>query len=185
MTTIVDGKGRLLNHVELVYRPGERQLVAKVFEVLGCGVIETGGTYLVIPVVKGSNDMSNNVFYASEVTPEQWRFEQELQKQFRAESSLAAAYRSFDTRMVREPQRTTHFGVRFPTVKMLDATLDRIMKLDDPALKGRLKVSGVFRPGDPGSITNTLIQAFVKTDVFAAGFITLGQHIELQAVPGT
>ncbi len=177
--------GRALNHVELVYRPGERALAGKLFQALGCNVIETGGTYLVCPVNPGSQDMGNNVFYASEVTPEQWRFEQALQKQLSAESPVASRFATFSEHMRRTPQRTTHFGIRFPTVKMLDETLERIESGLEPELRGRLGVSGVFRPGDPGSLTDTLIQAFVKTDVVAAGFVSLGQHIELQAVPGT
>ena len=40
-------KGRLLNHVEMVYRPGERHLVTKLFTALGCTVIDTGATHLV------------------------------------------------------------------------------------------------------------------------------------------
>jgi hypothetical protein len=37
-------KGRLLNHVELVYWPGERHLVGKLFTALGCTVIDGGAT---------------------------------------------------------------------------------------------------------------------------------------------
>ena len=38
----------------------------------------------------------------------------------------------------------------------------------------------MFAPGDPGSLTDTMIQAFVHTDVVAAGLLLLGQHFELQ-----
>jgi len=50
----------------------------------------------------------------------------------------------------------------------------------DSGLAGRVAVAGVFRPGDPSAVTDTMIQAFVWTDVVAAGLLTLGQHIELQ-----
>ena len=43
-----------------------------------------------------------------------------------------------------------------------------------------MEVSGVFAPGDPGSLTDTMIQAFVHTDVVAAGLLAFGQHFELQ-----
>jgi hypothetical protein len=182
---LVDTSGRFLNHAELIYRPGERALSGKVFETLGCRVMDNGGTWVIIAVNPASDDWGNNVLYASEVTPEQWRFEQTLQKQLAGESPLGGAFAAFDQHMRKTPQRTTHFGIRFPTVKMLDETLARIQSGLGPDLRGRLSVSGVFRPGDPGSLSPTLIQAFVRTDVVAAGFVTLGQHIELQAVPGT
>ena len=41
-------------------------------------------------------------------------------------------------------------------------------------------MSGVFRPGDPGAYTDTMVQAFVRTDVVAAGLLAFGQHVELQ-----
>ena len=41
-------------------------------------------------------------------------------------------------------------------------------------------VSGVFYPGGPGSITDAMVQAFVYTDVVAAGLLAFGQHVELQ-----
>lgn len=50
----------------------------------------------------------------------------------------------------------------------------------DPELAGRIQLSAVFAPGDPGSLTDTMIQAFVHTDVVAAGLLVLGQHFELQ-----
>ncbi len=37
---------RLLNHVEMVYLPGERRLVAKLFQALGCAVVDRGGTFM-------------------------------------------------------------------------------------------------------------------------------------------
>ena len=38
---------------------------------------------------------------------------------------------------------------------------------------------------DAESLSESLVQAFVRTDVCAAGFISLGQHIKLQAVTDT
>ena len=38
----------------------------------------------------------------------------------------------------------------------------------------------MFRPGDPGSVSDKVAQAFVSVDTFAAGLLTFPQHIELQ-----
>ena len=178
---LVDEKGRLLNHAELVYRPGERKLVMRVFETLGCGVVETGGPYLVIQIDPGEGDFVNNVLYASEVTAEQWEFETLLQKQLGRGGELTAAHRAFDSLRSAQPQRTTHFGIRMASATELEETLERIDSLVGTELEGRLQLSAVFRPGDPGALSDALIQAFVRTDVCACGLISLGQHIELQA----
>jgi hypothetical protein len=63
----------------------------------------------------------------------------------------------------------------------LDAILDAIRSVP-PSADGlcELEVTGVFRPGDPGALSDSLIQAFVRTELCACGLITLGQHIELQ-----
>lgn len=178
---LVDEKGRFLNHAELVYRPGERKLVSRVFEALGCVAIETGGPYLVIQIDPGQGDFLNNVLYASEVSAEQWTFETLLQKQIGSSGELAAAYGAYEALRTAQPQRTTHFGIRMASAAELEQTLERIASLKDPELDGRLQLSGVFRPGDPGALSDALIQAFVRTDVCASGLISLGQHIELQA----
>lgn len=175
--------GRFLNHLETVYRPGERHLVAKLFETLGCRVRDRGGAYLSISVDKASTDLTNNTIYASEVTPEQWRFEQALQCALSGESEVAAGFRGYDALLERNPQRTTHFGIRFPSVGELEETLRAVERAAAQGeLAGRVRVSGVYRPGDAGALSDQIVQAFVKTDVCAAGLVCLGQHIELQAL---
>jgi hypothetical protein len=44
MDKIADYKGKLLNHVEALYRPGERQLAIDLTEALGCAISDTGFT---------------------------------------------------------------------------------------------------------------------------------------------
>ena len=176
---------RLLNHVELVYRPGARGRVARVFEVLGCRVIETGGPYLVVQIERDTPSLLDNVIYASEVTPEQWRFEAALGRALGAGDALGEAHRSFGGRLRDQPQATSHFGIRVGSEAELDGILDAIDSLA-PAADAvcDLEVTGVFRPGDPGALSDSLIQAFVRTELCAAGLITLGQHIELQVGVG-
>jgi hypothetical protein len=179
-TDLSSYKGRMLNHIEMVYRPGERHLAAKLFRTIGCDVREQGD-FLRILIAPGNDDPLNNVLYASEVTPEQWQFEQRLQAALKGESEAATAYAGYDARFRREPQRTAHFGIRYPSHAKLEATLKHLeSELSDTDLKGRAEVAAVFRPGDPGSYGH-IMQAFLKTDILAAGIITLGQHIELQA----
>jgi hypothetical protein len=174
-------EGRLLNHLELVYRPGERHLVIKLFTALGCTVIDTGATHLGISVNFTDVFPRNNALYASEVTPEQWALEQLLQKALEGGSPLSGAYAGYEEKFRRHPQMTSHFGIRHPSFEALEETVSHLQKNLDPELKGRVQLKGIFRPGDPGSYGKSLMQAFLKTDIAASGLITFGQHIELQA----
>jgi len=171
-----------LNHVELVYRPGERALAKRVFELLGARVIDPDGPFLIVQFDPATRDIVNNVLYASEVVPEQWRLEQELAGAIEGSGALAESAHDYFGRLVREPQRSVHFGIHFADEATYEGTITAVQEAGehDPELKGRIGVSGVFRPGDPGALTDTMIQAFVRTDVVASGLLALGQHVELQ-----
>jgi hypothetical protein len=172
---------KALNHVELVYAPGERALARAVFELLGCDIHDSGGPFLSGKIASGQGDLVNNVMYASEVTPEQWALERAL-KDALARGVLQQPGDAYVAKLRAHPQRSCHFGIRYPTAEDLDATLDHIEHVADhqPELAGRITVSGVFRPGDPGAYTDTMTQSFVHTDVIASGLLAFGQHIELQ-----
>jgi hypothetical protein len=178
---LLNYKGRLLNHVEMVYRPGERHLVTKLFTALGCQVTDSGAPHLYISVGARDKHGLNNSLYASEVTREQLALEEQLQQALQGESPLAAAYAGYDDKFRRHPQLTSHFGIRFPSFDKLEETLAHLENDLDPELKGRVQVKGVFRPGAPGSYTDLVMQVFIKTDIAASGLLTFGQHIELQA----
>jgi hypothetical protein len=184
--TLIDGSGGLVNHVELVYRPGERGLVGELFETLGCRVVDTGGPFLVIHADPETPDprMPDNCLYASEVTAEQWRFEEVLAGALAGDTELRSAHAAFANMNRAKPQHTTHFGIRMSSLARLDEVLARVAAEAHSRLAGRVEIAGVFRPGDKGSLSPILVQAFVKTDLCAAGFVSLGQHIELQALSG-
>jgi hypothetical protein len=181
MTATTD-EARHLNHVELLYRPGERELALRVFEILGFRPVDRGGTFFTAFVEPGEADFANNAVYASEVTEEQWALEQALAAALEDDGDVGSTARAYLGRLGKEPQRSFHFGIRYPSLDALDATLGRIDAVGDtdPGLAGRVSVSGVFRPGDPGAYTDTMVQAFVRTDVVAAGLLAFGQHVELQ-----
>ena len=54
---LIDYRGRLLNHMNLAHRPGERQLVSKLFIALGCEVRDTGEPYVFISITPGNKDL--------------------------------------------------------------------------------------------------------------------------------
>jgi hypothetical protein len=181
VVTTTEPATRALNHVELVYAPGERALARALFELLGCDIHDSGGPFLSAKIATGQASLVNNAMYASEVTPEQWALEQALRAALDG-GVLAGPGGEYLANLRAHPQRSCHFGIRYPTTEDLDAAIDRIEHVEQhaPELAGRVTLSGVFRPGDPGSYTDTMTQVFVRTDVIASGLLAFGQHIELQ-----
>jgi hypothetical protein len=171
-----------LNHVEMVYGPGERQLALSVLAALGCRTIDSGslwGRGLIDP--ERELDDSNNLLYVSEVTPEQLALEHALGEAAAEGTALEASLAAFARRMGGEPQRSSHFGIRCPDRTSFDARIRSVEEAaQTPELKGRLELRTVLFPGDPGAVSPKLAQAFVWTDVVAAGVLFFGQHFELQ-----
>ena len=176
---------RRLNHVEMVYRPGERELAARVFELLGLNVVDSGGTWMSAHIDPAIGDPANNACYASEMTAEQWDLEQALAGEIaaggEASGAVGSAARGYLVRLQADPQRSFHFGIRVGDRNDFDATLERIRAAEaTPEFGGRVALLGVYHPDEPGALAKGMIQAFVRTDVVAAGLLAFGQHIELQ-----
>ncbi len=171
--------GRFLNHVALVYQPGERAVARKLFELLGCDAREGSGPWLSGAVDDSEPDRSNNALFATEVAPEELAFARQL-AEVTSQGDLAAGREEFEARRKRNPQQFSHFGIRMSEQEQADI-IARIEALDDPELEGRVEVR-VFRPGDPDSYTPKMIQAFVFTDIVSLGMTPSGVAIELQVV---
>jgi len=187
MVTVASDRdaARRLNHLEMVYRPGERELATRVFELLGLRVLDNGGTWMFAHIDPAVGDVRNNACYASEMTPEQWALEQALVAAIAAAGDdargVGSAAADYLARLRAEPQRSFHFGINVFDREDFDATLDRIRATEaDPDLAGRVALIGVYHPDEPGALAPGMIQAFVRTDVVAAGLLTFGQHVELQ-----
>lgn len=185
-----DVNARMLNHAEFVYAPGDRELTSRFFQALGCRVVDpqrdaspdnlgpAASPYLIIYLDPGSDDVIDNVFYASEVTPVQWSFERALREQLAAEGSLADTARALRAQFAHTPQTMTHLGVAFPSVSELEAAVARIEA--DSDLSRRVQRSKIYRPGEPDSADDRVVQTFVHTDVCSNSLLATGQQFELQ-----
>ena len=173
--------GMLLNHVEMLYRPGERELAADFFRALGC-TCETKmhPVYAFAFIESGDKDVINNVVYLSEIRPEQVALEDALQSALAGDEALARGLDGYLEKRRTRPHGIPHFGIRYPSFAAIEDVIARLESLDGP-LKDRVEGPVVARPGDAQSMTDDLIQAFVATDVAFSGLATLGQLIELQA----
>ena len=181
---------RLLNHAEFVYAPGDRALTSRLFEALGCRVVDpqrgtspdnlgpAASPYLIIYLDRGDDDVIDNVFYASEVTPAQWRFELALREQLASDAPLAEAARTQRAQFARTPHAMTHLGLALPSVSELEAAVDTLAK--DETLAPRVQRSKIYRPGEPDSADDRVVQAFLHTDICSNHLLTTGQQFELQ-----
>jgi len=181
------GKG--LNHVELLYQRGDRQLAVELMEMLGCTAIdtpqvnETGSTYICIHPDEADQDPVNNVIYLSEIRPPHYDLEEVLKATISRDKALASVVDAYCTRARTLPYGIPHFGLRFPNFESIEPVLDRLENCANPAIAERMSVMAL-RPGDDAALTSDLNQAFVYTDIVATGLFCLGQVIELQAQRG-
>jgi hypothetical protein len=178
---------RRLNHVEFVHRPGERELVRTLFDLLG---IETrlamGGRTLIGVIDPPTFNPADNENYIAggEVDPEQWRFDQALAEAVRREP-LADAFNGYMSLLERKPPRGMHFGVNFSTLEAWEAAVARVADVEAraPSIARRVRLLKAFRPDDPEPLS-PVHQAFIWTDIIASGSLALGQRIELAALVG-
>lgn len=179
-----NGKG--LNHVEVLYQRGERELAMDFTRMLGCTPIptpqvnETGSTYICVHPDDDDRDGMNNVLYLSEIRAPQHELEQGLRARFARDADLSELVRVYRYKAENLPYGIPHFGLRFPSFESVEPVLQRLENCAAPAMKDRVKVKAI-RPTDPEALTSNLIQAFVYTDIIATGLFCLGQVIELQA----
>ena len=180
----------MLNHVEFAYAPGDRPLVRHLFEALGFRVLDpqtdplpadlgpAAAPYLIVFLDPDSEDLFDNVLYASEVSEVQWRFESSLREHLAADAEFAARHAAFRAEYARLPQAMTHIGVAYPNAEEVETAMKRLAASQE--LAERLQLSDRFEPGGPGSVDDRVIQAFVHTDLISVGLLSGGQQIELQ-----
>lgn len=181
---------RLLNHCEFVYAPGDRARVRRLFEGLGFRVLDpqtdptpehlgpAAGPYLIIYLDDEEEDLIDNVLYASEASPEQWRLESAIRARMDGDDELSALHSAFRDAYARLPQAMTHVGIGYPSADEVKAAMGRLSSI--PELAGRLTLSEIYEPGSPGSVDDRVVQAFVYTDLVSVGLLCGGQQIELQ-----
>jgi len=192
MTTrpLTKSTARMLNHVEFSYAPGERRLVRQLFEALGFRVLDpqtdptpealgpAASPYLIVFLDPNDDDLIDNVFYASQVSDAQWRFETAIRECMADDETLAEHHAELRATYARQPQAMTHVGVGYANAEEVEGAIDRLATNAD--LANRVELSPVYLPGGPGSVDDRVVQAFVYTDLISVGLLCGGQQIELQ-----
>jgi hypothetical protein len=185
---IADYQGPLLNHVEALYRPGERAVAVALAEALGCAVSDTGfrgdgeESFLAVHPNPEDRDMQNNAFYMSPMRPEQQALEASLKRLSEADAAVGAQLDRYREAARTKPFGVPHFAIRYRSGDAVEQAMARLR--DDMAqrLGDRLHLR-LFRPEDPDRVRGSLVQGFVYQDVIVSGAFLLGQLIELQGQP--
>jgi hypothetical protein len=177
-------EARRLNHVEFVHRPGEGELAIELFEAIGCSCytvdVPPYGAYVVVQLDEGpgKNDM-----FASQVEPEQLALEEQLEGQLGAGGALADARKRFRSLQRERPFRAAHVGIRLPSVRALDATIERLNQLAASKFAERLEVGAPTSRSaeEAAAMSAPRKQLWIWTDVISTGLLAVGQQFELQA----
>jgi len=174
----------IINHAEMVYRPGERDAAQAFFEALGFRVSELGPWLMVLIHPETSNGVDNTL-YANEATPAQMRFEDAFMRSLERDPDVAASLQHYRKVRMVHPQFNFHFGVTVPTHDEWQERTNRVLEASrsHPLLACRVEAT-VLEPGHPSAL-GPQSQAFFQTDILASGSLALGLLFELQWTPVT
>jgi hypothetical protein len=188
MQKIADYRGNLLNHVETLYRPGERALAVQLAEALGCTISDTGfkgdgeENFLAVHPNPDDLDMRNNAFFMSPMRPEQQAVEDRLKRLSEDDADFGATLEAYRHIARTKPFGVPHFALRYESGAAVQQVADRIERSFGDMIGNRLYLR-VFRPGDADAAGNTVVQGFLYQDVIVSGSFLYGQLIELQSQP--
>jgi hypothetical protein len=186
MDKIAAYTGNLLNHVETLYRPGERGIAIKLVTALGCAITDTGflgdgeETFLAVHPNPDDRNPQNNALYMSPMRPEQQALEAHLKRIGESDPELRSSLTRYRQTARAVPFGISHFALRYPSGRAVQKVADDLERSLAPILGDRLHVR-IFRPQDADSAGGTLIQGFVHQDVIVSGSFLYGQLIELQS----
>jgi hypothetical protein len=185
MKVIAEYHGKLLNHVEALYRPGERKIAIELAEALGCAVTDTGfkgdgvDTFLAVHPNPDDRNPQNNVFYISQIRPQQQAVEDRLRRLIDEDGEFSVLLDKYRNEARTKPFGIPHFALRYPSGQAVEEVAARIDASLKKKLKDRLHFR-IFRPGDSDAAGDHLIQGFLYQDVIVSGSFVMGQLIELQ-----
>jgi hypothetical protein len=175
----------ILNHAEMVYRPGDREAAKAFFETMGFMVSEIPNfPWLVITVDPAEGWGTDNVMYAQESTPAQQNFEAAFAEALANDSDLADKLERYVNIRRAHPQYVFHFGASVPTHEDWQQRVDALREANEshPLLKGRIDMD-TYEPGVPGAL-GPLSQAFIYSDIIAVGPIQASRLLfDLQWAP--
>jgi hypothetical protein len=201
-------KATALGHLALHYRPGEAQLAARFFELIGArvksfGPFPNGDYFYLIALNSAAPDEAEDIVFLSAMTPQQYELEQELRAHLGVGTQQPhPKLQAFLAEKERQPEFFLHFGFHFARLEDLEAAVQRLeaaMRSDpafaarfqgfqilkaraeanDADIPARMAASPVFSKTEGYAFGRNIVQVHVRTDLFAAGLSFLGAVVEL------
>jgi hypothetical protein len=185
MKQIAEYQGGLLNHLNLSYRAGDRDLAVELMKAIGLTVMVTEFTDMsLISAHPNAEDMNldSNVIFLLELPAHQAKLDAVIRKKAESDPELAEALDSCRERARSSPDRGSHIGVRCTSNAELDSILDRLSTGVSKELGERITVVEMPRHEPVPEFPSDIRQIFVHTDVVLNGATAMGQNIELQAI---
>lgn len=198
--------GATIGHLALHYRPGDEEQARRLFELFGCTLVQNGPApgadgFSSVVVDDESWNFVDNVLYLSRASGTQLALEDAITEGLHAgkadEDPRLAAYHEMRAEW---PESLNHVGIRYSSFEALERAVTAIETATapggelagrasitkfkaraglDPEIDAAMAASTIFDDDDRPAFTDYGVQCFVKTDLFAAGVIALGQTIEL------
>jgi len=202
--------GKTLGHVALNYRPGDGLRAARLFELIGCQVTDTGmriegNPFYVVRIDDRAPNPSDSILFLGVAAQQQLAFEAAAEKALgigtAAEDPAVAQYRA--DRDAEPELLGTHFGIRYDALEAMEAAVaavqaecrrdagfgDRVQihllrakRGVEAAIDARMDTSPIFAAADRSCFVDYGVQAFLRTDLVAGSLFTFGHTIELDYV---
>lgn len=200
-----------LGHLALHFRPGERELAVRFFELLGGRVREFPNKFsdeplYIIAMDSADPDRADNINYLFALKPAQLELEAAIAEAFGADTEEPhAVLRHFLEQRAQWPESYLHFGLHFSDLDELEAAVLRMREemTSNPEFAARIQSMQVLRaPGEDGDVAidermaaspvfadaedyaygRHGVQVHIRTDAFATGLSLFGSVVELDYV---
>lgn len=200
-----------IGHLAVHFRPGERDLATRFFQLLGARIREFPNALsdepLYIVAMDGADpDRANNIVYLFALKPAQIELESAIAESLGAGTDHEhPALTAFLEHRERWPESYLHFGLHFAALEELEAAVLRmqaemesnpafgariqgmqIMRArgqeGDHAIDERMAASPVFAGTADYAYGKHGVQVHIRTDLFATGLALFGSIVELDFV---
>jgi hypothetical protein len=195
-----------IGHVAMHYRPGDEAGARRLFELLGCTLVDNGpnpGHDGFCSIVVAGDDWNyvDDMLYLAKASAPQLALDDAVADALGAGGDdQHPALTAWEDLRGEWPESATHVGLRFRSLDDVERAVEAVQAAGAPGgeLEGRVSVSWfrarkgkrpeidarmdaspVFGDDDRSAFSDYGVQCFVRTDLFAAGLLTFGQLIEL------
>ena len=190
-----------LGHLALYYLPGDMAPARRLFERLGCTLVENGPDpghdgFCTVLLDRDTGNYADNLVFLALASPAQLAVEEAVQRRG-ARATTPRSRRSRSCAAAAGGRLSHRHPLRHPRIARSRPARDRGGRTRgwaaarpgrpyqvpprrglDPDVDARMDASPTFTGDEPEAFADHWIQCFVKTDVFAYGIIAFGQTVD-------